>query len=169
MNVLRQSTQRWLKGQPRNRNGRRKLPRDDMPFFVKAIQVDGGSDFMAEFEIACQARGVAFYVLPPRSPQMNGAVERCNGAWRYEFYETYELPTNVEKLDPSLDSYQHLYKSPQSPRSPYRQDARSVSSTSISIGDHPVPYVLNLDIGLPKPPNSGKVRRRVTAQRSELC
>jgi putative transposase len=81
----------------------------DMPFPVKAIQVDGGSEFMAEFETTCQAKGIALYVLPPRSPQMNGAVERCNGAWRYEFYETYQLPANVEKLNPILDSYQHLY------------------------------------------------------------
>jgi putative transposase len=40
---------------------------------------------------------------------MNGAVERCNGAWRYEFYETYDLPSSVNELDPILDSYQHLY------------------------------------------------------------
>jgi putative transposase len=81
----------------------------DMPFPVKAIQVDGGSEFMAEFEAACQAKGLALYVLPPRSPQMNGAVERCNGAWRYEFYQTYDLPSAVEDLNPILDSYQHLY------------------------------------------------------------
>ena len=81
----------------------------DMPFPVKAIQVDGGSEFMAEFEAACQVKGVALYVLPPRSPQMNGAVERCNGAWRYEFYETYELPAGVEQLNPILDSFQNLY------------------------------------------------------------
>lgn len=81
----------------------------DMPFPVRAIQVDGGSEFMAEFEAACQAKGVALYVLPPRRPQMNGAVERCNGAWRYEFYETYELPSGVDDLNPILDSFQHLY------------------------------------------------------------
>ena len=81
----------------------------DMPFPVKAIQVDGGSEFMAEFETACQAKGVALYVLPPRRPQMNGAVERCTGAWRYEFYETYDLPSGVDELNPILDSYQHLY------------------------------------------------------------
>jgi len=40
---------------------------------------------------------------------MNGAVERCNGAWRYEFYQTYELPSGVNELNPILDSYQHLY------------------------------------------------------------
>ncbi len=69
---------------------------------MKAIQVDGGSEFMAvsgldpEIEAACQARGIALYVLP-RSPQMNGAVERCNGAWRSEFYETYDLPDSVNE------------------------------------------------------------------------
>ena len=81
----------------------------DMPFPVKAIQVDGGSEFMAEFEAACQAKGIALYTLPPRSPQLNGAVERCNGAWRYEFYQTYELPSSVNELNPILESYQHLY------------------------------------------------------------
>src|SRR5208283_2843298 len=73
----------------------------DKPFPVKAIQVDGGSEFMAEFETACQAKGVALYILPPRRPQMNGAVERCNGAWRYEFYETYDLPAASMSSTPS--------------------------------------------------------------------
>jgi hypothetical protein len=36
----------------------------DTPFPVRAIQVDGGSEFMAEFEAACQAKDVALYVLP---------------------------------------------------------------------------------------------------------
>lgn len=81
----------------------------DMPFKVDAIQVDGGSEFMAEFEIACQAKGIRLYVLPPKCPQINGAVERCNGAWRYEFYAVYDLPRNVEDLNPILDSFQHLY------------------------------------------------------------
>jgi transposase InsO family protein len=40
---------------------------------------------------------------------MNGAVERCNGAWRYEFYAVYELPSSVDKINPILDSFQHLY------------------------------------------------------------
>lgn len=81
----------------------------DMPFTVEAIQVDGGSEFMAAFEEACEARGIRLYVLPPKRPQINGAVERCNGAWRYEFYETYDLPSSVEALNPILDSFQHLY------------------------------------------------------------
>ena len=52
----------------------------EMPFPVKAIQVDGGSEFMAEFENACEKKGLRLLVLPPKAPQINGAVERCNGA-----------------------------------------------------------------------------------------
>jgi putative transposase len=81
----------------------------EMPFPVQAIQVDGGSEFKAEFEDACHAKGLALYELPPKRPQLNGAVERCNGSWRYEFYAVYDLPRSVEALNPILDSFQHLY------------------------------------------------------------
>jgi transposase InsO family protein len=81
----------------------------DMPVPPKAIQVDGGPEFMAEFEEACEAKGIKLYVLPPKSPKLNGAVERCNGAWRYEFYETYDLPDSIDDLNPIIDSFQHLY------------------------------------------------------------
>jgi putative transposase len=40
---------------------------------------------------------------------MNGAVERCNGAWRYEFDETYDLPAKASELNPIIKSRQHLY------------------------------------------------------------
>jgi putative transposase len=81
----------------------------EMPFPVEAIQVDGGSEFKAEFEAACQTKGIRLYELPPKRPQINGAVEHCNGSWRYEFYSTYDLPRSVEALNPILDSFQHLY------------------------------------------------------------
>jgi hypothetical protein len=45
-------------------------------FAVKGIQVDGGSEFMAEFEQACKDKGLTLFVLPPKRPQLNGAVER---------------------------------------------------------------------------------------------
>lgn len=81
----------------------------DMPFPVHAIQVDGGSEFRAEFEDACQHKGITLYELPPKRPQLNGAVERCNSTWRYEFYSTYDLEPSVEAINPILDSFQHLY------------------------------------------------------------
>lgn len=81
----------------------------EMPFPIKAIQVDGGSEFMADFEAACAKRGLSLYVLPPKSPQLNGAVERAQSTWRYEFYATYELPHRLAEIAPLIDSFAHLY------------------------------------------------------------
>lgn len=81
----------------------------DMPFAVEAIQVDGGPEFKAEFEQACRDKGIALYELPPKSPKLNAGVERCNGAWRYEFYAVFDLPTQVEQINPFIDSFQNIY------------------------------------------------------------
>jgi transposase InsO family protein len=81
----------------------------DMPFTVEGIQVDGGSEFMAEFETECEKRKIKLFVLPPRSPKLNGGVERCNGAWRYEFYACTDLPGSVEQLNPLIDDWQETY------------------------------------------------------------
>jgi transposase InsO family protein len=86
-----------------------KRVRAQMPDPIKAIQIDGGSEFMAEFETACRDAGLPLYVLPPRSPKLNGAVERCNGAWRYEFYACNDLPLDIDKLAQRVDAFQHLY------------------------------------------------------------
>lgn len=63
---------------------------DDMlarlPFPVRAIRVDGGSEFMADVERACAERGLPRSVLPPRSPKLNGHVERANRTHRNEFW-----------------------------------------------------------------------------------
>ena len=48
-----------------------------------AYKVDG-SEFMAEFEADCKKRGLGLLVLPPRSPELNGIVERANRTVRVE-------------------------------------------------------------------------------------
>ena len=83
----------------------------DMPFKVEAIQVDGGSEFMADFEDACRKRAITLYVLPPKSPELNGAVERCNSSWRYKFYALYDLPHSPGELNPLIDAFQNRYNS----------------------------------------------------------
>lgn len=73
-----------------------------MPVPIQGIQVDGGSEFMASFETVCQERGIPLYVLPLRSPKLNGRVERRNGTARREFWECYagelDLPTVRQAL-----------------------------------------------------------------------
>ena len=80
-----------------------------MPDPVRAIQIDGGSEFMAEFEQACADAKIPLYLLPPRSPKLNGAVERRNGAWRYEFYACSDLPLDINKIAERLEAFQNLY------------------------------------------------------------
>jgi hypothetical protein len=49
-----------------------------LPFPLRALQVDGGSEFAAQFEAECQRRSIRLFVLPPRSPKLNGCVERAH-------------------------------------------------------------------------------------------
>ena len=50
-------------------------------------------------------RNIILWELPPKSPELNGHVERNNGTWRYEFHATWDLPDNLEDLNPWLDAF----------------------------------------------------------------
>ena len=79
-----------------------------MPFPVRAIQVDGGSEFQAGFEQAYQERGLRLFVLPPRSPKLNGAVERAQRTHTEEFYEVNDFSPgdrSPEPATPPLGAY----------------------------------------------------------------
>jgi putative transposase len=80
-----------------------------MPFRIAALQVDGGSEFAAEFEQACQARSLPLFVLPPRSPKLNGHVERAHRTHNEEFYEVTPDRWNVPDLNRQLRAWEHVY------------------------------------------------------------
>ena len=81
----------------------------DLPFPLISIQVDGGSEFMAEFEDACKDLKIPLYVLPPKRPQYNGCVERANSTSRVEFYPFYVGALTLQAINKSLKKYQKLY------------------------------------------------------------
>ncbi|MGH8378484.1 MAG: integrase core domain-containing protein [Gammaproteobacteria bacterium] len=80
-----------------------------MPFPVRALQVDGGSEFAAEFEQACRQRQLHLFVLPPRSPKLNGAVERAQRTHTEEFYEVTPCSWQVAPLNQELIGWEHIY------------------------------------------------------------
>lgn len=82
---------------------------DGMPFPILSIQVDGGSEFMKDFEKACQEKNIPLFVLPPRSPKLNGGVERCNRTSRHEFYQYYKGSYTVTAIRPALEVYTTHY------------------------------------------------------------
>jgi len=80
-----------------------------MPFQVRAIQVDGGSEFQAAFETECQRRGLRLFVLPPRSPKLNGCVERAQRTHTEEFYEVTDFSLEVAALNRELLAWERTY------------------------------------------------------------
>lgn len=79
------------------------------PFPIRAIQVDGGSEFMAAFESACQEFGIKLFVLPPRSPKLNGHVERAQRTHTEEFYELYDGDLEMAPLNRALLDWERVY------------------------------------------------------------
>nr|QOV09078.1 IS481 family transposase ISVch1 [uncultured Dehalococcoidia bacterium] len=79
-----------------------------MPNPIKAIQVDGGSEFKSIFEAACQNRGIKLFVLPPRSPKLNGAVERANRTHTEEFYEVTDSDFELTGLRVKLLEWENI-------------------------------------------------------------
>lgn len=80
-----------------------------MPFAVRALSVDNGSEFMAAFEQACAERGITLLTLPPRSPKLNGCVERANRTHTEEFYEITDAEATLAGLRPALLDWETTY------------------------------------------------------------
>ena len=80
-----------------------------LPFPLRALQVDGGSEFAALFETLCQQRGIRLFVLPPRSPQLNGRVERANRTHTEEFYELTPCSLSIAQLNQELLDWERTY------------------------------------------------------------
>ncbi len=80
-----------------------------MPFRVKAIQVDGGSEFQSVFEEECCRLGIRLFVLPPRSPKLNGHVERAHRTHTEEFYEVTEAEFDIRSLNEALLEWEKVY------------------------------------------------------------
>jgi transposase InsO family protein len=79
------------------------------PFTIRAIQVDGGSEFKADFELLCQRYGIRLFVLPPRSPKLNGCVERAQRTHREEFYNVIDWPDSITELRRMLRRQELVY------------------------------------------------------------
>lgn len=87
---------------------------EDFPRFgfpVRAIQIDGGSEFKAAFEQECAARGIVLFVLPVRSPKLNAHVERGHRTHQEEFYDLAEIPEALTQHRALLRAWEETYNS----------------------------------------------------------
>jgi putative transposase len=80
-----------------------------MPFPIRALQIDGGSEFHGAFEEACAARGLPVFVIPPRSPKLQSHVERAQRTYREEFYQVWEVDPDLTEHRAQLQAWAHIY------------------------------------------------------------
>lgn len=105
-----------------------------MPFPVRAISIDNGSEFMADFEAACQARSIALFVLPPRSPKLHGAVERANRTHTEEFYEVTDAEPELEAFQAGLRAWERVYNTIRPHKAlGYRTPAEYLASVGVEV------------------------------------
>jgi len=64
---------------------------------------------MAEFDDACQQKGILLFCLPPGSPNLNGRVERANRTYREAFYDCSTATPTVAGFRSDLRAWEHTY------------------------------------------------------------
>lgn len=79
------------------------------PFSIRAIQIDGGSEFKKHFEEACRERGIRLFIIPARTPKLQGYVESANKTYRYEFYEVEDIALELEEHNQQLEGWDKTY------------------------------------------------------------
>jgi len=81
---------------------------EEMPFPIQRIQTDRGREFFAlKVQKWLQEYCIKFRPIKPRSPHLNGKVERSHKTDLLEFYATQDLAD--PELQERLDEWQHFY------------------------------------------------------------
>ncbi|MDA2921528.1 integrase core domain-containing protein, partial [Desulfobacterota bacterium AH_259_B03_O07] len=79
------------------------------PYKIRAIQIDGGSEWKKDFEEGCRDKEILLFELPPNSPKLNGCVERANRTHREEFYELEEIELSLVEHNKQPSRWEHTY------------------------------------------------------------
>ena len=81
---------------------------EEMPFPIQRLQTDRGREFFAfKVQTWLQEYCIKFRPIKPRSPHLNGKVERGHKTDLQEFYATADL--SAPDLQDRLDEWQHFY------------------------------------------------------------
>lgn len=79
---------------------------EELPFAFQRIQTDRGQEFFAnKFQTRLMEYGIKFRPIKPRSPHLNGKVERAQKTDLDEFYSTVDLKS--PDLEDRLQEWQH--------------------------------------------------------------
>ena len=76
---------------------------------VRVVQTDNGSEFLGEFHNHLEEENVKHEFIYPRSPKVNGYIERFNRTLKEEFLNIHELDIEEDKFDQKLTQYLTWY------------------------------------------------------------
>jgi len=84
--------------------------RQNYPHKIREVQTDNGSEFLGEFDQYLTGEKIPHQFIYPRSPKVNGVVERFNRTTQVEFIERNdEILYDPEKFEQKLKSYLFWY------------------------------------------------------------
>lgn len=81
---------------------------DVLPFPIRCLQTDNGSEFGQELTRLLARRGIRHVHIRPRTPHLNGKVERVQRTIQEEFWDGV-LPGTVEAWERQLQTYLRFY------------------------------------------------------------
>jgi transposase InsO family protein len=79
-----------------------------MPFRIKVIRTDNGHEFQAQFHWHLQDLGISHIYIKPRTPRLNGKVERSHRIDDQEFYQLLEYKDDVD-LEKKMTIWENFY------------------------------------------------------------
>ena len=81
---------------------------EKFPFRIHTIRTDRGHEFQAQFHWHGEDRGIRHVYIKPRSPELNGKVERSHRSDQEEFYQLLTYKDDVD-LSKKLQEWERFY------------------------------------------------------------
>jgi len=81
---------------------------EQFPFRIHTIRTDRGHEFQAKFHWHVEDLGIRHVYIKPRTPRLNGKVERSHLTDEREFYQLLEYKGDVD-LQEKLKHWERFY------------------------------------------------------------
>ena len=81
---------------------------EKFPFRIHTVRTDRGHEFQAKFHWHVEDQGINHVYIKPRTPQLNGKVERSHRSDQEEFYQLLSYTDDVD-LNKKLIEWENFY------------------------------------------------------------
>ena len=86
--------------------------RNRLPFRIHVLQTDNGAGFQSQFHWHAESLDVRHVCIRPRSPHLNGKVERSHRTDGQEFYQLFErngISDDIQQFNEKLCEWEDYY------------------------------------------------------------